>query len=95
MFQTRQRKPGRLLSKGGGSALDAVEQGVMIEEADVRATSLLGKEVRPDRDGNVTLDACIMDKDSNCGSVVYVFRIYRPSGLCSKKSYGRNPACYA
>lgn len=55
----------------GGNALDAVEQGCMVEEADVKNSSV-GKGGLPDRDGNVTLDACIMDKDGNCGSVVYL-----------------------
>ena len=57
--------------RAGGSALDAVEQGVMVEEADI-TNETVGKGGRPDRDGNVTLDACIMDKDGNCGSVVYM-----------------------
>jgi len=57
--------------QNGGSALDAVEQGVMVEEADVKNQSV-GKGGRPDRDGNVTLDACIMDKDGNYGAVMYV-----------------------
>ena len=26
----------------------------------------------PDRDGHVTLDACIMDEKGNCGSVSYL-----------------------
>ncbi len=60
--------------KGKGTALDAVEQGVMMEEADVNNQSV-GKGGRPDRDGNVTLDACIMDKDSRCGAVVYLQNI--------------------
>jgi len=55
----------------GGNALDAVEQGVMVEEADV-TNQTVGKGGRPDRNGNVTLDACIMDRDGNCGSVVYL-----------------------
>jgi len=54
-----------------GNALDAVEQGVRVEEAD-ESNQSVGKGGRPDRDGNVTLDACIMDKDGNCGSVVYL-----------------------
>ncbi|MBT8283458.1 MAG: N(4)-(beta-N-acetylglucosaminyl)-L-asparaginase [Muriicola sp.] len=56
---------------GEGNSLDAVEQGVMVEEADETNQSV-GKGGRPDRDGKVTLDACIMDKDSRCGAVVYL-----------------------
>ncbi|WP_397364705.1 isoaspartyl peptidase/L-asparaginase family protein [Olleya sp. R77988] len=58
----------------GGLALDAVEQGCKIEEADVKNQSV-GKGGLPDRDGNVTLDACIMDKHGNCGSVVHLQNI--------------------
>ncbi|MHA7841870.1 MAG: isoaspartyl peptidase/L-asparaginase family protein [Winogradskyella sp.] len=57
--------------QSGGNALDAVEQGCMVEEADIKNSSV-GKGGLPDRDGNVTLDACIMDKHGNCGSVVYL-----------------------
>jgi N4-(beta-N-acetylglucosaminyl)-L-asparaginase len=66
-----------------GTALDAVEQGVMIEEADIHNQSV-GKGGRPDRDGNVTLDACIMDKDSNCGAVVYLQNIVHPISVARK-----------
>ena len=54
-----------------GSALDAVEQGCMVEEANEKGQSV-GKGGLPDREGNVTLDACIMDKNGNCGAVVYL-----------------------
>lgn len=53
----------------GGSALDAVEAGVMVEEADPK-NQTVGLGGRPDRDGHVTLDACIMDSKGNCGSVM-------------------------
>ncbi|MDG3583086.1 isoaspartyl peptidase/L-asparaginase family protein [Galbibacter pacificus] len=67
----------------GGNALDAVEQGVMIEEADV-TNQTVGKGGRPDRDGNVTLDACIMNKDGNCGSVVYLQNITHAISVARK-----------
>ena len=66
-----------------GNALDAVEQGVMIEEADIENQSV-GKGGRPDREGNVTLDACIMDKDSNCGAVVCLQNIVHPVSVARK-----------
>ena len=47
-----------VLSKGG-KALDAVEKGVMVTEADEDNLSV-GIGGLPDRDGIVTLDACIM-----------------------------------
>jgi N4-(beta-N-acetylglucosaminyl)-L-asparaginase len=52
----------------GGRALDAVEKGVMVPEADPNNQSV-GLGGRPDRDGRVTLDACIMDENNKCGSV--------------------------
>ena len=52
--------------RAGGNALDAVEQGCRIEEANEKGQSV-GKGGLPDRDGNVTLDACIMDKHGNLG----------------------------
>ena len=67
----------------GGNALDAVEQGVRMEEADV-SNQTVGKGGRPDRDGNVTLDACIMDHKGNCGSVVYLQNIVHPVSVARK-----------
>jgi len=69
--------------KDGGTSLDAVEQGVMIEEADVN-NQTVGVGGRPDRDGNVTLDACIMDKDSNCGAVLCMQNIAHPISVARK-----------
>lgn len=54
--------------KNNGRALDAVEAGVKITESDPKERSV-GYGGRPDRDGRVTLDACIMDELSNIGSV--------------------------
>lgn len=53
----------------GGRALDAVEAGVKVPEADASNQSV-GYGGLPDRDGRVTLDACIMDEQYNCGSVM-------------------------
>ncbi|WP_460980336.1 N(4)-(beta-N-acetylglucosaminyl)-L-asparaginase [Spirosoma fluminis] len=57
-----------------GRALDAVEAGVRIPEADPDDTSV-GYGGLPDRDGRVTLDACIMDERGNAGSVTYLEHI--------------------
>lgn len=69
--------------ENGGSSLDAIEQGVMVEEADVD-NQTVGVGGRPDRDGNVTLDACIMDKDSNCGAVLCLKHIAHPISVARK-----------
>ena len=66
-----------------GSALDAVEQGCRVEEADVNNSSV-GKGGLPDRDGRVTLDACIMDKDGNYGAVMCVQHIKHVISLARK-----------
>lgn len=65
-----------VLSKGG-RALDAVEAGVRIPEADPNDTSV-GYGGFPDRDGNVTLDACIMDEFGMAGSVSFIQNIMHP-----------------
>ena len=61
----------------GESVLDAVENAVKIPEADPKITSV-GYGGYPDRDGKVTLDACIMDGNGNCGSVVFLEHIMHP-----------------
>src|SRR5215212_11828994 len=66
----------RILGKGG-RALDAVEAGVQIPEADPHDQSV-GYGGLPDRDGRVTLDACIMDEYGNCGAVMFVEHIMHP-----------------
>lgn len=69
--------------KKGGSSLDAVEQGCMVEEADVKNTSV-GKGGLPDREGRVTLDACIMDKNGDYGAVMCVQNITHVVSLARK-----------
>ncbi|MEO5892293.1 MAG: N(4)-(beta-N-acetylglucosaminyl)-L-asparaginase [Ferruginibacter sp.] len=61
----------------GGRALDAVEAGVRIPEADP-TNQTIGYGGLPDRDGRVTLDACIMDEKYNCGSVMCLEHIIHP-----------------
>ena len=70
-----------ILSKGG-RALDAVEAGVMITESSLNCCVGLG--ANPDRDGFVTLDACIMDEFSNCGSVAFLERIKHPISVARR-----------
>ena len=63
--------------KSGKGGLSAVEEGVKVSEADPKVRSV-GLGGYPDRDGIVTLDACIMDKNSNCGSVSFLQNIKHP-----------------
>jgi N4-(beta-N-acetylglucosaminyl)-L-asparaginase len=60
-----------------GAVLDAVEAGVKVPEADP-TNHTVGYGGFPDRDGKVTLDACIMDGKLNCGSVAFLENIIHP-----------------
>ena len=60
-----------------GRALDAVEKGVQVPEADPKETSV-GLGGLPDRDGRVTLDACIMDENANICAVACLEHIVHP-----------------
>ncbi|MBM1105951.1 N(4)-(beta-N-acetylglucosaminyl)-L-asparaginase [Aurantibacter crassamenti] len=81
-FHNATSKAWKVLNSGG-NALDAIEQGVMVEEADEN-NQTVGVGGRPDRDGNVTLDACIMDKESNCGAVLCMQNIAHPISVARK-----------
>ena len=61
----------------GGRALDAVETGVRVPEADLK-NHTVGRAGYPDRDGHVTLDASIMDEHGNAGSVGAIEYIAHP-----------------
>lgn len=61
----------------GGQAVDAVEAGVRITEADPASQSV-GYGGRPDRTGRVTLDACIMNARGDAGSVAFLEHIKHP-----------------
>ena len=60
-----------------GRALDAVEAGARVPEADPTESSV-GYGGLPDRDGHVTLDASIMDEHGNCGAVAFLEHIMHP-----------------
>ncbi|MBX2826932.1 MAG: N(4)-(beta-N-acetylglucosaminyl)-L-asparaginase [Flavobacteriaceae bacterium] len=67
----------------GRTALDAIEEGCKVEEADPENQSV-GYGGLPDRDGNVTLDACIMNSKGDYGSVVYLQNIKHPISIARK-----------
>jgi len=69
--------------ESGGNALDAVEAGVRVTESDASNRSV-GLGGLPDRDGNVTLDACIMNHESECGAVAYLQNIENPISVARK-----------
>ena len=68
---------------GGGKAVDAVEKGVRVTESDPTNRSV-GLGGLPDRDGNVTLDACIMDEKSRAGCVAFLQHIENPISVARK-----------
>lgn len=69
--------------ENNGELLDAIEQGCNVAEEDNDNLSV-GRGGQPDRDGNVTLDACIMNKEGNCGSVVYLQNITNAISVARK-----------
>ena len=66
-----------------GKAIDAVEKGVMDSESDPNNSSV-GLGGLPDRDGFVTLDACIMDDKYRCGAVAFLEEIENPIRVARK-----------
>ena len=67
----------------GGTSLDAVELGVKTAEADPTNQSV-GLGGLPDREGRVTLDACIMNHEQQCGSVAFLEHIVHPISVARK-----------
>jgi N4-(beta-N-acetylglucosaminyl)-L-asparaginase len=72
-------KAGSLLDNGS-DALNAAVIGVAVEEENPKNTTV-GYGGAPDRSGNVTLDACVMNHLGDCGSVVAVENIMNVARL--------------
>ncbi|MFY0689783.1 MAG: N(4)-(beta-N-acetylglucosaminyl)-L-asparaginase [Cyclobacteriaceae bacterium] len=69
--------------QNGGAAIDAVEQGVKVVEADPNSRTV-GIGGLPDREGKVTLDACIMKGNGDCGAVAFLQDIKHPIAVARK-----------
>jgi N4-(beta-N-acetylglucosaminyl)-L-asparaginase len=67
----------------GNTVVDAIEKGCNVEEDNAEGLSV-GKGGLPDREGKVTLDACIMNSEGNCGSVVYLQNITHAISVARK-----------
>merc|ERR1712032_1379971 len=67
----------------GGNALDAVEAGVRVTESDAKNRSV-GLGGNPDKEGKVTLDACIMNHENECGAVAFLQDIEHPISIARK-----------
>ena len=66
-----------------GNAMDAVEAGCRVLEADEK-NIYIGIGSLPDETGKVTLDACVMDSNGNCGSVAFLQNIVHPISVARK-----------
>jgi N4-(beta-N-acetylglucosaminyl)-L-asparaginase len=71
-----------ILKDPKGRAIDAVEKGANNIEDTINCCVGLGGN--PDRDGKVTLDACIMDNKMNCGGVAFMENIKHPISVARK-----------
>lgn len=67
----------------GGNSLDAAEKGVMVVEADPENLSV-GIGGLPDREGIVSLDACVMDHLGRAGSVCFLQGFVHPVAVARK-----------
>ena len=67
----------------GGNAMDAAEAGARHAESDEQNNSV-GYGGLPDENGNVTLDACVMDSNGNAGSVAFIHNIKHPVSVARK-----------
>jgi N4-(beta-N-acetylglucosaminyl)-L-asparaginase len=72
-----------VLARADGAALDAVETGARQPEADPE-NHTVGLGGFPDRDGHVTLDACIMDHRRRAGSVAFLEHIVHPVSVARR-----------
>ena len=67
----------------GSSALDAVIAGCGVEEANAKGQSV-GIGGLPDREGRVTLDACVMNEKGDYGAVLCMQNIMHPIAVAKK-----------
>ncbi len=63
--------------KNGKNIIDSIVDGISHVESDIDDMSV-GKGGRPDREGDVTLDSCIMDHEGNAGGVCFMKDIEHP-----------------
>jgi N4-(beta-N-acetylglucosaminyl)-L-asparaginase len=78
----RANAPAWKVLQQNGRALDAVEEAA--KYAEIEPSCCVGLDGNPDRDGKVTLDASIMDENSNCGSVAFLEHIKHPISVARK-----------
>ncbi len=66
--------------EAGKTALQAAIEGVAVEENNPKNTTV-GYGGAPDREGHVTLDACVMNHQGNCGAVLAVEQVKNVAAL--------------
>ncbi len=71
-----------ILIKSESDPLDAVEAAARAVESE--PSCCVGLDAYPDRDGNVTLDASIMNGNGDCGAVSFLQRIKHPVSVARK-----------
>tara|TARA_Y100000385_G_scaffold202303_1_gene209585 strand:- start:2509 stop:3504 length:996 start_codon:yes stop_codon:yes gene_type:complete len=82
-FGVKANKVALIELKNNSSALNAIEKGLNYTESDANNSSV-GIGGMPDENGLVTLDACIMDHEYNCGSVSFLQNIEHPISVARK-----------
>ncbi|MDA8917419.1 N(4)-(beta-N-acetylglucosaminyl)-L-asparaginase [Flavobacteriaceae bacterium] len=78
-FKDANAAAGKALMKGE-DALSAAISAAEVEEENID-NSTVGLGGTPDRDGRVTLDACVMDHNGNCGAVLAVENVVHVAAL--------------
>lgn len=70
----------------GSNIIDAIVAGISHVESDIEDMSV-GKGGRPDREGDVTLDSCIMDHKGEAGGVCFMKDIEHPIQVAKDVMY--------
>jgi N4-(beta-N-acetylglucosaminyl)-L-asparaginase len=73
-------------AEGGRNVIDSIVEGISYVESDIEDMSV-GKGGRPDRDGDVTLDSCIMDHEGEAGGVCFMQNIEHPIQVAKEVMY--------
>lgn len=73
-------------AQSGKNVIDSIVDGISYVESDINDMSV-GKGGRPDRDGDVTLDSCIMDHNGEAGGVCFMQHIEHPIQVAKDVMY--------
>ena len=73
-------------AENGKNVIDSIVKGISYVESDIEDMSV-GKGGRPDRDGDVTLDSCIMNHEGEAGGVCFMQNIEHPIQVAKEVMY--------